>query len=93
MKRKSLHVQIFEPLLLQCYFCTQNVFISKFGYMWVCFGAILTSSDVNAGGKGQGACAMVGQGLDCKSLSEILDSIKLERSIKVGFLRGTTSWT
>ncbi len=45
----------------------------KFVYLWIWFGAILTSSDVNAGLKGQGACAMVGQGLDCKILSEILD--------------------
>ncbi len=41
--------------------------------MWIWFGAILTSSDVNAGVEGQGACAMVGQVLDCKILSEILD--------------------
>ncbi len=45
----------------------------KFGYMWIWFGAILTSSDVNARVKGQGACATVGQGLDYKILSEILD--------------------
>jgi hypothetical protein len=57
----------------KCYFCSQNIFVSKFGYMWILSGAILTSSDVNAGVKGQGACAMVGQGLDCKILSEILD--------------------
>jgi hypothetical protein len=56
-KHLLLHAK--ENFLLDNSFYLQNFFISKFGYMWVCFGAILTSSDVNAGGKGQGACAMV----------------------------------
>ncbi len=67
---------MFKFLSLCCYkfyVRRQNVFVLKFGYMWIWFGAILTSADVNAGVKGQGACAMVGQGLDCKILSEILD--------------------